>query len=129
MRFISLLGRFHEDFLRERTPCTGVLYALSICKSTKEPVASPPSLDSYRTKSLKQSSHSNLDYFVMISDLVNIWPTGIMVTSNFCLAYQPSLRRWCLGCNIWIWARSMSTECSWTEWPNLGESISSVSWC
>ena len=27
MRFISPLERFPEDFLRERTPCTGVLYA------------------------------------------------------------------------------------------------------
>ena len=27
LRFISPLGRFPEDFFRERTPCTGVLYA------------------------------------------------------------------------------------------------------
>ena len=49
LRFISLLGRFPETFLRERTTCTGVLYAsffhsLSLYPLHLSLLSLPPSL-------------------------------------------------------------------------------------
>ena len=84
LRFNSPLGRFPEDFLRERTPCTGVLYAspfhslsiyipyisLYLSLSLSLPLYISPS--TFLSLSLFSQSFS-FAYLMDVFVLVNLW--------------------------------------------------------
>ena len=101
MRFISPLGRFPEDFLRERTPCTGVLYSSPFHSLSLYPLHL--SLSPYLSPSLLISLFSlsfSLAYLLDVFVLVTMYLTSFLFNlKKICTGYMYS---YFSGLSSWI---------------------------
>ena len=84
LSFISPLGRFPEDFLRDRTPCTGVLYASPFHSLSIYPLNLSLSL----TLSLSLSlSYLSLPLYISPSTFLSLSLLLSLFSLSFSLAY------------------------------------------